>query len=187
MREEYFWGLQRAMTGAWRKAALKAQGIFGYFDSVRTSCGGGGRQAGPGCVSESGRRSEGRTVGVSGVRKMYRTEYVPVRMQGWKYVLWTTSFQDATRREKRHLADYFIHDFYEIRDNTYERCRQNWEIDFCRCADRIWKSGGWDQVDFVYVIGRTPYVDHPSFGHAIISRLLESKGYRVGDHFTAGL
>ena len=36
----------------------------------------------------------------------------------------------------------------------------------------------WDQVDFVYVIGDA-YVDHPSFGHAIISRLLESRGYRV--------
>ena len=38
---------------------------------------------------------------------------------------------------------------------------------------------GWDQVDFVYVIGDA-YVDHPSFGHAVISRVLESKGYRVG-------
>lgn len=38
---------------------------------------------------------------------------------------------------------------------------------------------GWEQVDFVYVIGDA-YVDHPSFGHAIISRLLESRGYRVG-------
>ena len=41
------------------------------------------------------------------------------------------------------------------------------------------KERGWDQVDFVYVIGDT-YVDHPSFGHAIISRVLESRGYRVG-------
>lgn len=38
---------------------------------------------------------------------------------------------------------------------------------------------GWDRVDFVYVIGDA-YVDHPSFGHAIISRVLESHGYRVG-------
>lgn len=38
---------------------------------------------------------------------------------------------------------------------------------------------GWDQVDFAYIIGDA-YVDHPSFGHAIISRLLESRGYRVG-------
>ena len=38
---------------------------------------------------------------------------------------------------------------------------------------------GWDYVDFVYIIGDA-YVDHPSFGHAIISRVLESRGYRVG-------
>jgi len=38
---------------------------------------------------------------------------------------------------------------------------------------------GWDACDFVYVIGDA-YVDHPSFGHAIISRVLESKGFRVG-------
>ena len=38
---------------------------------------------------------------------------------------------------------------------------------------------GWEQCDFVYVIGDA-YVDHPSFGHAIISRILESHGYSVG-------
>lgn len=38
---------------------------------------------------------------------------------------------------------------------------------------------GWEQCDFVYVIGDA-YIDHPSFGPAIISRVLESHGYRVG-------
>lgn len=38
---------------------------------------------------------------------------------------------------------------------------------------------GWNQCDFVYVSGDA-YVDHPSFGHAIITRLLEAHGYRVG-------
>ena len=38
---------------------------------------------------------------------------------------------------------------------------------------------GWEECDFVYVTGDA-YVDHPSFGTAIISRLLESRGYRVG-------
>ena len=38
---------------------------------------------------------------------------------------------------------------------------------------------GWDQCDFVYVSGDA-YVDHPSFGTAIISRLLEAHGYKVG-------
>lgn len=38
---------------------------------------------------------------------------------------------------------------------------------------------GWDRVDFAFVIGDA-YVDHSSFGPAIISRVLESRGYRVG-------
>ena len=38
---------------------------------------------------------------------------------------------------------------------------------------------GWVACDFVYVIGDA-YVDHPSFGHAIISRVLERHGYSVG-------
>ena len=38
---------------------------------------------------------------------------------------------------------------------------------------------GWVSCDFVYVIGDA-YVDHPSFGHAIISRVLERHGYSVG-------
>lgn len=40
-------------------------------------------------------------------------------------------------------------------------------------------KAGIEQLDFVYVIGDA-YVDHPSFGHAIISRILESHGYSVG-------
>ncbi len=38
---------------------------------------------------------------------------------------------------------------------------------------------GVEQFDFVYIIGDA-YVDHPSFGHAIISRLLQAHGYSVG-------
>lgn len=37
---------------------------------------------------------------------------------------------------------------------------------------------GWEQPDFVLITGDA-YVDHPSFGHAIISRVLESHGYKV--------
>ncbi|MGO5174974.1 YgiQ family radical SAM protein [Ruminococcus sp. LCP21S3_E8] len=37
---------------------------------------------------------------------------------------------------------------------------------------------GWDEIDFVFVTGDS-YVDHPSFGVSIISRVLEAKGYRV--------
>ena len=37
---------------------------------------------------------------------------------------------------------------------------------------------GWDRPDFVYVCGDA-YVDHPSFGAAIISRVLEAEGFRI--------
>ena len=41
------------------------------------------------------------------------------------------------------------------------------------------KAQGIKQLDFVYVIGDA-YVDHPSFGHAIISRILQANGFTVG-------
>ena len=40
------------------------------------------------------------------------------------------------------------------------------------------RQRGWEQPDFIYVTADA-YVDHPSFGHAIISRVLEAAGYRV--------
>lgn len=51
--------------------------------------------------------------------------------------------------------------------------------DFLPVTREEMKRRGWEQVDFVYVSGDA-YVDHPSFGAAIIGRLLESRGYRVG-------
>ena len=51
--------------------------------------------------------------------------------------------------------------------------------DYLPISRKDMEERGWDGVDFVYVIGDA-YVDHPSFGHAIISRVLEDNGYRVG-------
>lgn len=51
--------------------------------------------------------------------------------------------------------------------------------DFLPISKEDMKKRGWQQCDFVYVIGDA-YVDHSSFGPAIISRVLESFGYRVG-------
>ena len=38
---------------------------------------------------------------------------------------------------------------------------------------------GWDSCDIIIVTGDA-YVDHPSFGMAIIGRMLEAQGFRVG-------
>jgi len=51
--------------------------------------------------------------------------------------------------------------------------------DFLPISKKDMKRRGWQQCDFVYIIGDA-YVDHPSFGHAIISRVLEHAGYKVG-------
>lgn len=50
--------------------------------------------------------------------------------------------------------------------------------DFLPISKKDMEKRGWDYYDFLYLVGDA-YVDHPSFGHAIISRLLESHGYRV--------
>lgn len=51
--------------------------------------------------------------------------------------------------------------------------------DFLPISKADMKKRGWEQCDFVYVIGDA-YVDHSSFGPAIISRTLEAYGYKVG-------
>ncbi len=51
--------------------------------------------------------------------------------------------------------------------------------DFLPISREDMDKRGWEQCDFVYIIGDA-YVDHHSFGPAIISRVLESHGYKVG-------
>ena len=53
------------------------------------------------------------------------------------------------------------------------------DTQFLPISKKEMKKRGWSEVDFVYVVGDA-YVDHPSFGHAIISRTLEAHGYKVG-------
>lgn len=49
---------------------------------------------------------------------------------------------------------------------------------FLPVSKKDMEDRGWQQVDFVIVTGDA-YVDHPSFGTAIISRVLERFGYKV--------
>ncbi|MDD6735277.1 MAG: YgiQ family radical SAM protein [Clostridiales bacterium] len=51
--------------------------------------------------------------------------------------------------------------------------------DFLPVTRSDMEKRGWEELDFLYIVGDA-YVDHPSFGHAIISRVLESHGYKVG-------
>ena len=53
------------------------------------------------------------------------------------------------------------------------------ENKFLPICKKDMEERGWEQLDFVYISGDA-YVDHPSFGHAIITRLLEAHGFKVG-------
>ena len=55
----------------------------------------------------------------------------------------------------------------------------NKSADFLPICREDMEKRGWEECDFVFVSGDA-YVDHPSFGAALISRLLEAEGYRVG-------
>lgn len=51
--------------------------------------------------------------------------------------------------------------------------------DFLPINKKDMKRRGWDELDFIIITGDA-YIDHPSFGAAIIGRVLEGRGYRVG-------
>ena len=106
------------------EAALKAQGIFGYFDSVRTSCEVAAGKPAPDVylkVAEDLRVEPSACLVFEDVPNGIRAG----KNAGMEVCAVDDEFSRCDEAEKRHLADYFIHDFYEIRDNTYERCRQN--------------------------------------------------------------
>ena len=62
---------------------------------------------------------------------------------------------------------------------TWPQGREVHEDEFLPMTRAAMERRGWEQCDFVYVCGDA-YVDHPSFGLAIISRVLEAHGFKVG-------
>ncbi len=69
----------------------------------------------------------------------------------------------------------------QIRVNRKEKQQRSMEAGkkFLPISREDMKERGWEQCDFVYITGDA-YVDHPSFGTAIISRVLEAHGFKVG-------
>ena len=103
------------------EAALQAQNLSGFFDSVRTSC-----------EVAAGKPAPDVYLRVAGDLDVLPQdclvfEDVPNgilagKNAGMEVCAVDDAFSRPDEEEKKRLADYFIHDFYEIRDNTYERC-----------------------------------------------------------------
>ncbi len=64
--------------------------------------------------------------------------------------------------------------------NTKERLQTTSQhLSFLPTTRKEMEERGWDQLDVLFISGDA-YVDHPSFGAALLSRLMESHGYKVG-------
>lgn len=103
------------------EAALQAQNLTEFFDSVRTSC-----EVAAGKPSPDVYLKVADDLNVS-PEECLVFEDVPNgilagKNAGMEVCAVDDLFSRPDEEEKKRLADYFIHDFYEIRDNTYERC-----------------------------------------------------------------
>lgn len=103
------------------QAALNARKLAKYFDSVRTSC-----EVAVGKPAPDVYLKVAEDLQVS-PRECLVFEDVPNgilagKSAGMEVCAVDDEFSRKDEEEKKRLADYFIHDFYEIRDNTYERC-----------------------------------------------------------------
>lgn len=103
------------------EAALRARGMMEYFDSVRTSCEVAAGKPAPDVYL---RVAEDLHVEP---RECLVFEDVPNgilagKNAGMEVCAVDDVFSRPDEAEKKRLADYFIHDFFQIRDNTYERC-----------------------------------------------------------------
>ena len=152
-------------------AVTKALGIADYFGAVTVGCQVARGKPAPDVYLYTAKTLGVRPKGLSGVRGRARRDH------GGK-----AGGHDGMGRGRRVLQ------------SPWRRKREGFPIissiptmssaggigrtGFFLSAERIWKTRGWEQPDFVYVTGDA-YVDHPSFGPAIISRVLEAAGYKV--------
>ena len=106
------------------EAAMNARNLAGFFDSVRTSCEVAAGKPAPDVylkVADDLRVSPGECL----VFEDVPNGILAGKNAGMEVCAVDDAFSRPDEEEKKRLADYFIHDYYEIRDNTYERCRRH--------------------------------------------------------------
>lgn len=106
------------------EAALNARNLADFFDSVRTSCEVAAGKPAPDVylkVADDLRVSPGECL----VFEDVPNGILAGKNAGMEVCAVDDAFSRPDEEEKKRLADYFIHDYYEIRDNTYERCRRH--------------------------------------------------------------
>ncbi len=161
------------------EAALNGRGLTKYFDSVRTSS-----EVAAGKPAPDVYLKVADDMNVDPKNCLVFEDVIngilAGKNAGMEVCAVADDFTKADEAEKKAAADYFIRDFFDVLKTLTKGAElKNMNHDFLPVCREDMEKRGWKSVDFAYIIG-DGYVDHPSFGHAIISRLLESRGYRVG-------
>ena len=122
-RHEILLGIATSNDRTLAEAALRARGMMQYFDSVRTSCEVAAGKPAPDVYLKVAEDLQVKP------QECLVFEDVPNgilagKNAGMEVCAVDDVFSRPDEAEKKRLADYFIHDYFEIRDNTYERCRR---------------------------------------------------------------
>ncbi len=146
---------------------IKAHGLDEYFSCVLTGSDGYKGKPAPDIYLAAA-----KALDVSPEKCLVFEDIIPGIMAGQAAGMEVCAVEDEysnhAKKAKKSMVEYYIEDYCDLFPHEFlPICREDME------------ERGIDQLDFVYICGDA-YVDHPSFGHAIISRVLEKHGYSVG-------
>ena len=155
-------------------AAVKALGVEEYFSCIMTAC-----EVNKGKPAPDIYLAVADRLSTAPENCLVFEDIVPGILSGKNAGIRVCAVEDVysahQRKEKKKTADYYIEDYITI----VKEWEKGQNKGFLPVSKEEMEQRGIEQLDFVYVSGDA-YVDHPSFGHAIITRILEANGYRVG-------
>lgn len=180
-------------------AAVKALGVEEYFSCIMTAC-----EVNKGKPAPDIYLAVADRLSTAPENCLVFEDILPGILSGKNAGMRVCAVEDVysahQREEKKKTADYYIEDYITILKEwesestgrsvtvqsapvTQADCRaeqeQGQNEGFLPVSKEEMEQRGIEQLDFVYISGDA-YVDHPSFGHAVITRILEANGYRVG-------
>lgn len=156
-------------------AAVKALGAADYFSCIMTAC-----EVNKGKPAPDIYLAVAGALSVPPENCLVFEDIIPGiqagKNAGMKVCAVEDLYSSHQKEEKKTAADYYIENYTDI--------LKAWESpassgSFLPISKEDMIKRGIKQLDFVYISGDA-YVDHPSFGHAIITRILEANGYQVG-------
>jgi len=159
-------------------AVVNALGIADYFSCIMTAC-----EVNKGKPAPDIYLTVSDKLSIAPEHCLVFEDIVPGILAGKNAGMRVCAVEDPystkQREEKRNAADYYIETYNDIITQWNLSDSPDNRRQFLPISKEDMEKRGIEQLDFVYISGDA-YVDHPSFGHAVITRVLEANGYQVG-------